>query len=130
MFSRKYIERMIAKPLGGDNKDDNKGDNKRDRLLYCSFCGKSQHVVTKLIAGPSVFICDECVELCNGIIREEGGPLSCSFCKKSQHEVRFLISGPEASYICEGCAELCNEIIQNKLERRKNKTAEILEFGC
>ncbi|MGR8946846.1 MAG: ATP-dependent Clp protease ATP-binding subunit ClpX [Gammaproteobacteria bacterium] len=46
-----------------------KGDG--DRLLYCSFCGKSQHEVRKLIAGPSVFICDECVELCNDIIREE-----------------------------------------------------------
>jgi len=44
------------------------GDGK---LLYCSFCGKSQHEVRKLIAGPSVFICDECVELCNDIIREE-----------------------------------------------------------
>ena len=46
-----------------------KGDG--DRLLYCSFCGKSQHEVRKLIAGPSVFICDECVDLCNDIIREE-----------------------------------------------------------
>ncbi len=46
-----------------------KGAN--DKLLYCSFCGKSQHEVRKLIAGPSVFICDECVELCNDIIREE-----------------------------------------------------------
>ena len=42
-----------------------------DKLLYCSFCGKSQHEVRKLIAGPSVFICDECVDLCNDIIREE-----------------------------------------------------------
>ena len=41
------------------------------KLLYCSFCGKSQQEVRKLIAGPSVFICDECVELCNDIIREE-----------------------------------------------------------
>ncbi|MCH2669240.1 MAG: AAA family ATPase, partial [Gammaproteobacteria bacterium] len=41
------------------------------KLLYCSFCGKSQHEVRKLIAGPQVFICDECVELCNDIIREE-----------------------------------------------------------
>ena len=39
--------------------------------LYCSFCGKSQHEVRKLIAGPNVFICNECVELCMGIIREE-----------------------------------------------------------
>ncbi|MEW8014451.1 MAG: ATP-dependent Clp protease ATP-binding subunit ClpX [Candidatus Sedimenticola endophacoides] len=48
-------------------------DKTRDdgKLLYCSFCGKSQHEVRKLIAGPSVFICDECVELCNDIIREE-----------------------------------------------------------
>lgn len=45
------------------------GDN--EKLLYCSFCGKSQHEVRKLIAGPSVFICDECVDLCNDIIREE-----------------------------------------------------------
>jgi ATP-dependent Clp protease ATP-binding subunit ClpX len=41
------------------------------KLLYCSFCGKSQHEVRKLIAGPSVYICDECVDLCNDIIREE-----------------------------------------------------------
>ncbi len=52
-----------------DNKQGKSGDG--DRLLYCSFCGKSQHEVRKLIAGPSVFICDECVELCNDIIREE-----------------------------------------------------------
>ncbi len=42
-----------------------------EKLLYCSFCGKSQHEVRKLIAGPSVFVCDECVDLCNTIIREE-----------------------------------------------------------
>ena len=52
-----------------DNKHNKGGEN--DRLLYCSFCAKSQHEVRKLIAGPSVFICDECVELCNDIIREE-----------------------------------------------------------
>ena len=48
-------------------------DNKKEdgKLLYCSFCGKSQHEVRKLIAGPSVFICDECVDLCNDIITEE-----------------------------------------------------------
>jgi len=47
--------------VGGDSKN----------TLYCSFCGKSQHDVRKLIAGPTVFICDECVELCTDIIREE-----------------------------------------------------------
>ena len=50
--------------------DQGRGDDS-SKLLYCSFCGKSQHEVRKLIAGPSVFICDECVELCNDIIREE-----------------------------------------------------------
>jgi len=51
----------MTKPTGGDSKN----------TLYCSFCGKSQHEVRKLIAGPTVFICDECVELCMDIIREE-----------------------------------------------------------
>ena len=51
--------------------DDSRSKGDDGKLLYCSFCGKSQHEVRKLIAGPSVFICDECVELCNDIIREE-----------------------------------------------------------
>ncbi len=54
--------------MSDDNYD--KGDD-NGKLLYCSFCGKSQHEVRKLIAGPSVFVCDECVDLCNDIIREE-----------------------------------------------------------
>ena len=52
-----------------DDRQHRSGDG--GKVLYCSFCGKSQHEVRKLIAGPSVFICDECVELCNDIIREE-----------------------------------------------------------
>ncbi len=64
---------------GGDNGHDrpervdmanNSGSDSKN-TLYCSFCGKSQHEVRKLIAGPTVFICDECVELCMDIIREE-----------------------------------------------------------
>ena len=51
--------------------DDHTTNDDGEKLLYCSFCGKSQHEVRKLIAGPSVFVCDECVELCNDIIREE-----------------------------------------------------------
>ncbi|RUO25230.1 ATP-dependent Clp protease ATP-binding subunit ClpX [Aliidiomarina minuta] len=52
--------------------DKTRGDSDKDgKSLYCTFCGKSQHEVRKLIAGPSVFICDECVELCNDILREE-----------------------------------------------------------
>ena len=51
--------------------DKNHSGNDSEKLLYCSFCGKSQHEVKKLIAGPSVYVCDECVELCNDIILEE-----------------------------------------------------------
>jgi len=54
--------------MSDDTKDDSQDSGK---LLYCSFCGKSQNEVKKLIAGPSVFVCDECVELCNDIIQEE-----------------------------------------------------------
>merc|ERR1712093_599359 len=60
--SGKAEARVMSDKQSGD------GDNK---LLYCSFCGKSQKEVRKLIAGPSVYICDECVELCNDIITEE-----------------------------------------------------------
>src|SRR5690606_22592595 len=56
-----YEDQLMANPTGGDSKN----------TLYCSFCGKSQHEVRKLIAGPTVFICDECVALCMDIIREE-----------------------------------------------------------
>jgi ATP-dependent Clp protease ATP-binding subunit ClpX len=51
----------MSKVAGGDSKN----------MLFCSFCGKNQHEVRKLIAGPTVFICDECVELCKDIIHEE-----------------------------------------------------------
>ena len=64
---------------------DNHGDKKGDKLLYCSFCGKSQHEVRKLIAGPSVFICDECVELCNEIIREEAAEATDSHQKDTSY---------------------------------------------
>src|SRR5208283_1197137 len=66
-----------------------------DKLLYCSFCGKSQHEVRKLIAGPSVFICDECIELCNDIIREEGATSDPARADKSKlptpHEIRQIL---------------------------------------
>src|SRR6266851_476635 len=66
-----------------------------DKLLYCSFCGKSQHEVRKLIAGPSVFICDECIELCNDIIREEGATADASRADKNKlptpHEIRQIL---------------------------------------
>src|SRR5579862_6140009 len=66
-----------------------------DKLLYCSFCGKSQHEVRKLIAGPSVFICDECIELCNDIIREEGSGSETARADRSKlptpHEIRQIL---------------------------------------
>ena len=64
-----WISSGIRETLMSDKNHTKDQDN--GKLLYCSFCGKSQHEVRKLIAGPSVFICDECVELCNDIIREE-----------------------------------------------------------
>src|ERR1700741_3408593 len=48
-----------------------RGGNGKDKVLHCSFCGKSQHEVRKLIAGPSVYVCDECVALCNEIINDD-----------------------------------------------------------
>jgi len=73
------------------SEDKTRGDD--GKLLYCSFCGKSQHEVRKLIAGPSVFVCDECVELCNDIIREEmqegGGETSGELPKP--HEINVML---------------------------------------
>src|SRR6266699_1211630 len=66
-----------------------------DKLLYCSFCGKSQHEVRKLIAGPSVFICDECIELCTDSIREEGATADAARADKNKlptpHEIRGIL---------------------------------------
>src|SRR3979490_2290367 len=66
-----------------------------EKLLYCSFCGKSQHEVRKLIAGPSVFICDECIELCNDIIREESCTADPAASDKNKlpppHEIRQIL---------------------------------------
>ncbi len=68
-----------------------------DKLLYCSFCGKSQHEVRKLIAGPSVFICDECIDLCNDIIKEEAqadkGGKSGGKTLPTPHEIRNHLDG-------------------------------------
>ena len=71
-------------------KETGSGDSKN--TLYCSFCGKSQHEVKKLIAGPTVFICDECVELCMDIIREEN--------KSSGGRIREGVPTPQE--ICDG----------------------------
>src|SRR5229473_3483112 len=74
---------------------DDRSDGKGEKLLYCSFCGKSQHEVRKLIAGPSVFVCDECVELCNDIIREEVQEEADAVRAKSKfpkpHEIKHIL---------------------------------------
>lgn len=74
--------------------NDRNGKSDDGKLLYCSFCGKSQHEVRKLIAGPSVFICDECVELCNDIIREEMQEKSVSENSKlpKPHEINAVLN--------------------------------------
>ncbi len=68
--------------------------NDSEKLLYCSFCGKSQHEVKKLIAGPSVYVCDECVELCNDIILEELEDESSSAVEKlpTPHEINDILN--------------------------------------
>ena len=74
---------------------DKKGSS--EKLLYCSFCGKSQHEVRKLIAGPSVFICDECIELCNDIIRDEAQADAPSAAKSglpTPYEICLLYTSP------------------------------------
>ena len=73
--------------------DETRGNEDGGKLLYCSFCGKSQHEVRKLIAGPSVFVCDECVELCNDIIREEMAEQADSAHSKlpKPHEIKSVL---------------------------------------
>ena len=67
-------------------------DSKNNKnTLFCSFCGKSQHEVRKLIAGPTVFICDECVELCMDIIKEENKVISSPNLIVLKHPKNFTI---------------------------------------
>jgi hypothetical protein len=99
-------------------------------VLECSFCGKTQREVAKLIAGPGVYICDECVTLADGVISSEADaatPVSevvpvapdlttaaCGFCSKQRHQVAGLAAAAQAS-ICTECLELCHEIITEEL---------------
>ncbi|MDH5799066.1 MAG: ATP-dependent Clp protease ATP-binding subunit ClpX [Paracoccaceae bacterium] len=85
----------MTKATGGDSKN----------TLYCSFCGKSQHEVRKLIAGPTVFICDECVELCMDIIREE-------------HKTNLVKSGDGVPSPSEICTVLDDYVIGQKYAKR------------
>lgn len=93
-----------------------------EKLLYCSFCGKSQHEVRKLIAGPSVFICDECIELCNDIIREEmQGDEATKLVKPSlpvPHEIRQTLN----QYVIgqDSAKKILSVAVYNHYKRLKN----------
>jgi ATP-dependent Clp protease ATP-binding subunit ClpX len=101
---------------------DKKGTSS-EKVLYCSFCGKSQHEVKKLIAGPSVFICDECIELCNDIIRDEApaeGPASKS--AKSDLPTPAEIKGSLDQYVIgqEAAKRTLSVAVYNHYKRLKH----------
>ena len=93
-----------------------------EKLLYCSFCGKSQHEVRKLIAGPSVFICDECIELCNDIIREETQSETAGKGAKSDLPVPHEIRGILDQYVIgqETAKKILSVAVYNHYKRLKN----------
>jgi ATP-dependent protease Clp ATPase subunit len=100
-------------------------------LLSCSFCGRSQGQVTKLIAGGHAYICDGCVKGAHAVISgrghvastpiamirqvsDEAGAEQCSFCAKHRHQVAGMASAGDARIICDQCLELCDEILSDE----------------
>ena len=97
--------------------------NKSDKLLYCSFCGKNQHEVRKLIAGPSVFVCDECIALCNDIIREESqGADEVGKLEKSDLPVPHAIRANLDDYVIgqDNAKKILSVAVYNHYKRLKN----------
>ena len=104
--------------------EDSRGKSEDGKLLYCSFCGKSQHEVRKLIAGPSVFVCDECVELCNDIIREELDGRADSGGEKlpKPHEIKAVLDEYVISQ--QGAKKVLSVAVYNHYKRLETRTGE------
>jgi hypothetical protein len=122
------------------------GGRRDDVLLVCSFCGKTQHEAAKLIAGPGVYICDECVRLAEGVlgsgegacteygqvtaVSEQNPRMPCSFCGKTRDQVPGLAIAPPVPHrktpatICPECLALCDEIIAEERAIREQGEAE------
>ena len=100
---------------------DKKGST--EKLLYCSFCGKSQHEVRKLIAGPSVFICDECIELCNDIIRDETQTEGAAGAQKGGLPTPAEICGILDQYVIgqESAKKILSVAVYNHYKRLRHK---------
>jgi ATP-dependent Clp protease ATP-binding subunit ClpX len=105
--------------------------NKGDKLLYCSFCGKSQHEVRKLIAGPSVFVCDECIELCNDIIREESNSAVPGKADRSDLPVPREIRASLDEYVIgqEQAKKILSVAVYNHYKRLKNTDKDGVELS-
>ena len=102
---------------------DKKGSSSSEKTLYCSFCGKSQHEVKKLIAGPSVFICDECIDLCNDIIREEVPADAAPVCAKGGLPTPSDIKASLDNYVIgqERAKRTLSVAVYNHYKRLKHK---------
>lgn len=106
------------------------GKGQGDKIMHCSFCGKSQHDVKKLIAGPSVYVCDECIELCNDIIREDTtttpeAPAAMSLPKPREIAAfldEYVIGQPHAK-------KVLAVAVYNHYKRMYHKTEDGIELG-